>query len=149
MKRSSLVWLLILTALVLLPGAAFCHSITNVVATPLSPAALGLNEPVDFTFDYETDAVDGVRIFVRPWVWENGNPSFASHGSPLYPVGTGSGSGFFFVDMGSGTVTSVRIYMLNFDQTELLDELYLDVNYTFGTVADDALTFGRVKALYR
>jgi hypothetical protein len=144
-----MVWLSILSALVLLPGAAFCHSITNVVATPPSPAALALDEQLVFTFDYETDAPEGVRIFVRPWVWEGGNPSFATHASPLYPAGAGSGSGFFFVDMGSGTVTSVRIYMMNFDQTELLDELYLDVDYTFGTVADDALTFGRVKALYR
>lgn len=149
MMRRTKTCLLVLCVLAMLPVAAYSHSITNIVATPTSPASLSFNQPINFTFDYETDAPEGVRIYVRPLAWVDGNPSFVSHGAPLLPVGTGSGSGFFSVEAGAATVTQVRVTMNDADVTTVLTEVIIDVSYTFGDVRNDPLTFGHMKALYR
>jgi hypothetical protein len=105
--------------------------ITNVVMNPGSPAALRSNTHVDIAFDYVTDAPGGARIFFRPFSGGNLSPSYAAHGSPLYPAGGGSDTAFFTITDGEVLVDQVRVQILNADQTVLLHEEFFGVRYHF------------------
>lgn len=113
-------------------GAGDPNSITNIGLSPPSPAWLDFNEHVDITFDYSTNEASGVRIFVRPYTGGSLTPNYAAHGSPLYPYPGGSGSGWFTITSGAVTVDQLRFQMLNADQSVLLLDFFIDVDYHFG-----------------
>jgi hypothetical protein len=132
--RRTAVALLVVVCIAVLPASALAVSITNVVFDPPSPANLDFGENVDFTFDYQVD--EDSRIFGRPLT--GGAPSFAwaAHPSPLYSMGSGSGSGFFTIqDAGQGIahVDQVRFRVVADDDDALLYETFVDVDYTFGS----------------
>ena len=111
------------------------NSMHNIELSPPSPASLYFNDDVNITFDYSTNEFGGVRIFVRPFTDGSLTPNYAAHGSPLYPYGSGSGSGLFTITSGEVIVDQVRFQMWNGDQTELLVESFIDVEYHFkGTI---------------
>ena len=109
------------------------NSITNIELTPPSPATVEFNEHVDITFDYSANEEGGVRIFLLPYTSGSPTSQYAVSGSPLYPVGTGSGSGYFTITSGEVTVDQVRFEMTNADQSEELLEFFVPVKYHFGT----------------
>lgn len=149
LKRATTNSFLIIATLLILTGTSFGHAITHIVASPPSPASLSFGEHIDYTFDYITDSATGVRIFIRATGWDGDGVVFASHGSPLYPEGAGSGTGYFTVTSGSAEVTQVRFQMWDSDQSTLLLEFFIDVNYSFGIVSNENETFGGVKTLFR
>jgi uncharacterized protein (DUF427 family) len=105
--------------------------VTNVVPTPASPATLANGANVGFTFDYTTARTAGARIFIRPFTKGALSPNYGASGSPLYAVGSGTGTGSFTITSGEVTVDSARIQMWNAAQDTLLYEAFLPVNFTF------------------
>ncbi len=105
--------------------------VSNINLTPDTPDVLALNQNVDLTFDYRTRQVGGVRIWARPFTNGQLSPSYAAHGSPVYPIGGGSGSGNFTITNGQPVVDQIRIQMWDDDQTTLLFEAFLPVYYRF------------------
>ncbi|MFB1488292.1 MULTISPECIES: hypothetical protein [unclassified Thiocapsa] len=123
--------LLGLMSLIGMSGIAHGHDIWGIAFTPQSPAINSLGEYVDITFSYETEEPGGVRILARPFTDGEGTPGFAAHGSPLYPIGSGTGDGFFTINSSEQHVDQVRFQMLNADQSELLLEFFVPVDYWF------------------
>jgi hypothetical protein len=105
--------------------------VTDITLGPDTPDVLALGQNVNLTFNYSTRQAGGVRIFARPF--SNGalTPNYAAHGSPLYPTGSGSGSGFFTITTGQVVVDQIRIEMYDANQTTLLFEAFLPVYYRF------------------
>lgn len=106
------------------------HTIDNVQITPSSPAVLAVGEDVDFTFGYETHSAAGVRITGRPLTDGQLTPNYAAHGSPLYPVGTGTGSGYFTVNS-PAVVNQIRLQMRDEATNNILTETLIDVDIEF------------------
>ncbi|MCK4305643.1 MAG: hypothetical protein KAY24_15505 [Candidatus Eisenbacteria sp.] len=106
-------------------------SVYNVSFSPDWPAGLLNSEDVTVMFDYQTTEVTGVRIFARPMTNGGLTPGYAASGSPLYPTGTGSGSGTFRIQSGEQTIDAVRFKMTNADQTQEIMECYVPVNYHY------------------
>lgn len=111
------------------------HAVTNIVVAPSSPAGLVFNQNVNVTFNYATNSPSGVRIFIRPFTGGAPTPNYAAHGSPLYPAGTGSGTGFFTITSGNVVVDQLRVQMFDANQTQLLLEFFIPVNYRFAAHA--------------
>jgi hypothetical protein len=107
------------------------HAIKNIVLTPEPPRCMLFNEDVNISFDYITTEAGGVRIFVRPCSGGNLTPGYGAHGSPLYPTGAGSGTGYFSITSGNATVDQLRFQMLNADQSQLLLEFFVPALYPY------------------
>ena len=129
-------------ALLLIAGLAvpaLCDSVTNINFVPTSPANLPFGQNVTFTFNY--DVTQNALIFGRPF--SGGALSFAygAHPSSTYFPGTGSGNGFFtIVNIGQGlaVVDQVRLEIFSQDQSVVLFETFVPVNFTFGPVPEPA-----------
>jgi hypothetical protein len=102
--------------------------VTNIELRPDTPNVFAYNQDATLTFNYSTNQAGGVRIWARPFSGANLSPGYAAHGSPLYPVGSGSGSGSFSLTAGPLTVDKVRIQMWDAAQTTLLFEAFLPVS---------------------
>ena len=99
---------------------------------PDSPNVFGLNQNTYFGFNYRTRHLDGVRIWVRPFTNGSLTPNYAAHGSPLYPIGGGTGTGFFTITSGQVVVDQIRIQMWDATRSAaLLFEAFLPVYYRF------------------
>ncbi len=109
----------------------YAHSITNIVLSPPSPATLPPNDYVNITFDYGTTEANGVQIFARPFSNGSLTPGYFAHPSLIYPVGHGSGTGYFRIPYGNVAVDQIRFQMYNFGQTVLLLELFIPVKYRY------------------
>ncbi len=107
------------------------HSVTNIHLSPDTPDVLKFNQNVNLTFDYTTRQANGVFIWARPFTNGALTPNYAAHGSPVYPTGSGSGSGFFTISSGTVVVDQIRIQMWDTSQTVLLFEAFLPVYYRF------------------
>ena len=121
------------------------NQIFDIQFDPPSPADLGHGENVDVSFSYITSATAGVLIWARPFSGAALSPNYAAHPSPLYTDANGAGTGFFTIDAGQVHVDRVRFQMWTADQSELLTELFVNVDYDFdkaGTppIADDPRT---------
>ncbi|HEX9091318.1 MAG TPA: hypothetical protein VF831_07500, partial [Anaerolineales bacterium] len=112
------------------------HLVTGFSVTPDSPNILRTNQNVNLTFQYITNQPDGVRIFARPFTNGSLTPGYAAQPSPLYPMGSGNGDGWFTITSGTVVVDQIRIQMLNSNQSVLLFETYLPVYYLFTDAAD-------------
>ena len=106
-------------------------SIELISLNPTSPASVFLNENVEFTFNYTTGEATGVRIFGRPFTSGSPTPDYAAHASPIHPTGEGTSSGYFTIQANPNTVDQIRFQMWNADQSTLLHELFIDVDYEF------------------
>ncbi|MFA4966492.1 MAG: hypothetical protein WC709_12785 [Thermoleophilia bacterium] len=105
--------------------------VTQISLAPRTPNVMPINTDVDITFDYTTTEAGGVRIFARPFTGGALTPNYAAHGSPLYPVGSGSSSGFFTITSGNVTVDHIRFEMWNASQTTRLYVAFIPVSYKF------------------
>ena len=130
---------LVAIATLALAAPAAGDTITNIDFDPDSPAVLPFGEHVDFTFDY--DVSEDVRVFGRPFFEGELAFAYAAHGSPLYSMGQGSGGGYFTIGdggQGVGYVDQVRFRITSADQSVILDEFFVSVDYTFGDVPEPA-----------
>lgn len=107
------------------------HSISNIQLDPPSPNTLPLTSQVYVTFDYTTTEPGGVIIFVRPFTGGSLTPNYAASGCPLCPAGQGSGYGSFTIQSKEVTVDQLRFQMLSADQSRVLYEYFIPVNYHF------------------
>jgi hypothetical protein len=101
--------------------------VTHIEFTPDTPNVFKYNQNVNLTFNYNTNQAGGVRIWARPFSGANLTPGYAAHGSPVYPTGSGTGTGSFSLTAGPMVVDKVRIQMWDADQTTLLFEAFLPV----------------------
>lgn len=103
-------------------------------------ASFANGEQVELSFDYSTDQGSGIRIFARPFTNGSLTNSYAASGSPLY-TGSGMGTANFTISSGEITVDEIRFQILNADQSELLKEFWIPVQYHFGDVGVHDFTF--------
>ncbi len=104
--------------------------ITNIRFNPRSPATLGFNDQVTFTFDYTTTEPGGVYIWGTPFTGGRQSGGLAQHGSVVHPTGEGSLSGWFTIRSGEKTVDQVRFQITDTDRN-VLYEAFVDVSYTY------------------
>lgn len=107
--------------------------ITGYTLDPTSPGTRIFGQNVTVSFSYVTDQAGGVRIFVRPFTGGSLTPDYAACGSPLYNAPSGSGNCTFTISSGSGPVTvdQLRFQIYNADQSALLYEVFVSVNFVF------------------
>jgi hypothetical protein len=98
---------------------------------PATPNILLFGQNVTVQFNYRTNQAGGVRIFARPFTGAALTPNYAACPSPIYPVGSGSGTCTFTITGGTVTVSRIRFQILNASQTTLLFEGFLPVHYQF------------------
>ena len=159
MNRTTLRWIssaFLLVALMLpasVPAAAFAapgpavgpaisadHLVTQISLGPRTPNILQDNDSITISFSYSTTEAGGVRIFARPFTGGALTPSYAASGSPLYPVGTGVGSGNFTITTGNVTVDQIRFQMLDANQTTVLFEAFIPVSYQFTSKTSNVIS---------
>jgi len=124
--------LVLLSGAMVLPGQASAETtVSNIVITPSSPAALEYDTHVEITFDYTTDVPGGVWIGFLPRT--NGSPTPGSYfsGGPHYPVGSGSGSWWFSVGSGSDVVDAIQVELQDTSDV-VLDSFILPATFAFG-----------------
>lgn len=107
------------------------HSVTNITLNPPTPNILVHNQKVTVSFSYATTQAGGVRIFARPFTGGAATPQYAASGAQVSPTGSGTGEQFFTITSGSVTVDRIQIQMWNADQSVLLFQAFLPVNYEF------------------
>jgi hypothetical protein len=117
------------------------HRVYNLDLTPPTPNILDLGEDVSLTFDYSTNMIGGALIFARPMKDGDLAPGYSASGSPIYPVGSGSGSGDFTINVDPLVVDGIRIRMTNSDQSLLLYETVVPVHYQFGSLSVEYLIY--------
>lgn len=143
MKKPLLTMVTVFIAFLTLAGVGICSSVSDIQFSPASPSALSFSQNVDITFNYSTSEAGGIRIFVRPMTNGQLTPDYGAEGSPVYPVGSGSGSAYFTVTAGETTVDQVRFQVYNADQSALLTEFFLPADFHFsasGTSITDIKT---------
>ena len=91
------------------------------------------NDQVNIAFNYNVGVAGGVRVFIRPFSGSGLSPNYAASGSGLY-TGTGTTTAQFTILPGTPTkVDSLRVQTYNADQSQLLTEYFIPVEYYFGT----------------
>ena len=109
----------------------FYHStniVTSIGMAPDTPNIFKYNQNINLNFNYTTNQGGGVVIFVRPFSGAHLSPNYAAHGSGIYPVGSGTGTGYFSLTAGPVIVDKVRIQMWDANQKTLLFEAFLPVS---------------------
>lgn len=118
-------------------GITAAHSVTHIGMDPLSPNVLKFGENINFTFNYTTTQVGGVRIFIRPMTIDPVTgadiltPNYAACGSPLYATGSSTGTCSFTITDLDASVDKIRIQMWDANQTVKLFQIKLPVAYRF------------------
>ena len=135
MKKVFVVIATVVIAFLTLSGVGICSSISGIHFSPDSPSALPFGENVDISFSYSTTEAGGIRIFARPMTNGSTTPGYGASGSPLYPAGSGSGSGSFTITGGETTVDQIRFQVYNSDQSALLSEFFVPVIFHFHAAA--------------
>jgi hypothetical protein len=118
------------------------HDIYGITLSPMTPNSLANGQDVTVNFNYQTGLAGGVRIFARPLTAGAPTPNYGASGSPLYPTGSGSGSGTFTILSGSAVVDQIRFQMYDANQTVLLYEVVIPVSYAFGPAANSVTGIG-------
>ena len=131
MKRTLVSIATVILTVLTVAGIGICASISDIRISPASPSALPFNQQVDINFNYSSAEAGGIRIFPRPITNGETTPNYAASGSPLYPSGNGSGSGYFTITSGETTVDQIRFQVYNADQSALLVEFSIPVVFHF------------------
>ena len=97
-------------------------------------ASFLLGESVEVSFDYDIRHSGGARIFIRPFTDGGLTPGYSASGSTLF-TGTGSKTARFQINSGLNVrVDSLRVNIYNADQTAILQEFFIPVNWYWSTV---------------
>jgi hypothetical protein len=107
------------------------HGIYNIELTPSSPSMAMFGHHVDIAFNYKTNQTGGVRIRVLPYTQGAATFNYSVSSSPLYAIGTGSGSQYITITSGDADVDAIRFRMYTSDYSTLLLELFVPVAYAF------------------
>jgi protocatechuate 3,4-dioxygenase beta subunit len=116
------------------------HSISNVQLKPPSPSFLGFNQRIAVRFYYTTTEPEGVLIFLLPFTEGSPTPNYAVSESPIYRTGKGEGEGYFTIQYmrevtgNEITVDQLRFRITSTDQSRVLHESFISVNYRFYTL---------------
>ena len=119
-------------------------SLCKIELQPGNHASIPNGESLNISFEYETDVVEGVRIFLRPITNGELTPSYSASGSPIY-TGTGNAIANFTITAGNVHVDAIRVRILNVDQTSILFEYLIPVDYYFGPNVIENLVFNQTK----
>lgn len=111
----------------------------NILLCPAAPARLEHGERVNIKWDYFNDEGLETRVFVRPFTNGALSPGYGASGSPLYPIGSGSATDFFTINAGNVVVDQLRFQVMNADQSSILAEYFIPVQYTFGSPTSPAI----------
>jgi hypothetical protein len=133
----------VLTTLVLLFSFSTLFAEADICGIALENghhAAFAHNQEARFTFEYSTDDPAGVRIFGRPYTNGALTSNYSAHGSALN-FGGGSFNGYFTITSGTVIVDEIRVRIYNADQSNLLREFWIPVNYHFGENGVNNITF--------
>jgi hypothetical protein len=103
--------------------------VRSIRLAPLNPNVLRLGQDIDVKFRYSTNETGGVRILARPMTGGAPTPNYGAHGSPVYPVGSGSASGWFTINDVGATVDRIHLWMTNADQSTTLFDVTLPVSF--------------------
>jgi hypothetical protein len=125
--------------------------IENVQMCPPSPARLEHDNRVNIQYGIYNDEGQPVRIFVRPFTQGAPSPAYAASGSPSYVVGSGLADDYFTITSGDVVVDQLRFQVTTDDQSTVLAEYFIPVQYTFGnpTVSvKDPLNIVETTSLY-
>lgn len=125
--------------------------IENVQLCPASPVRLEHDNRVNINYGIYNDEGQPVRIFVRPMSQGSLSPAYAASGSPVYAVGSGLADDYFTITSGGVVVDQLRFQITTDDQSTVLAEYFIPVQYTFGnpTVSvNDALNILESTSLY-
>lgn len=132
MKNSLLT--VFLTALISLSGLPMLFGQADICGIRLGPstraATFAHGQKVVVDYDYEVDEVGGVRIFVRPFTDGALSPGYSASGSPIF-TGTGSDDANFTITTGDVHVDEIRIRVTSADQSTILREMWVPVDYYF------------------
>jgi len=112
-------------------------TISNVITSPTSPAALNYGNYLTFDFDYSVD--EDSRIFGRPMYNGVRRTDYGAHPSPLYPAGTsGSATGWFTLWSSQPVALVDEIYFQIMDSTAttVLFEHFEPVEHAFLLLGD-------------
>ena len=109
------------------------NSVTKITFNPATPNILLNGQKINISFSYATTQVAGVQIFARPITAASTSPSYSASSAPVSPMGSGTGTQSFTITSGKVKVDQVRFQMFNADQTQLLFEAYVPVNFQFIT----------------
>lgn len=97
--------------------------------TPASPSDICIDEWVEVSFNYKSDE-DNVLVFIRPFTDGDLTPNYAAEASSLLPLGNGAKTTKFKISSGGDvTIDQLRIQMFNSDQSELLLEKFVAVEF--------------------
>ncbi len=113
------------------PVVEAANKISGIVAVPASPAGLPNGDHVTISFNYSTDEFGGARIFVLPYTDGSWSPNGGFSASGLH-YGFGSSSKWFTILSGDTLVDQFKIYMTNANQSVVLWETFINVEYHFG-----------------
>lgn len=89
------------------------------------------NETRTVSYSYSITEAGGARIFTRPMTNGSETPYFSGSGSTIL-TGNGTKNGNFTITSTNQKVDQARIRATNSDQSEVLLEIYVPVDYTFG-----------------
>lgn len=104
------------------------HGIYNLAFSHTMPSCLDNAEQLAVTFDYASTEAGGVRISARPYTNGSLTPGYSGAGVPLLPA-SGSADQWFTFNAGSVHVDQVRFRMTNADQTAVLLEFFVAVDF--------------------
>lgn len=110
------------------------NTIRNVVFTPASPAVLDLNEHVDMTYDYVVAQPGGARLQPLPYSWSGVATPYAVNTSAVYPVGSGSTTGFVTLSSGQKLVNRVGLHMYDSSWGGPVFSCFKTTAFTFGGI---------------
>jgi hypothetical protein len=109
-------------------------------------AAFSNSQNVNISFDYSVEEPGGTRIFARPFSNGSLTPGYGASGSPLYS-GSGTANVFYNISSGAGLVDEIRFQIFNADQSELLKEFWVPVDFHYGQIGINNFTFSHDKDL--
>lgn len=117
----------------IVPGSASSETVNveNISMSPVAPATLTLGTQITIGFQYTSNEAGGIRIFVRPMTAGALSGDYAASGSPVYSASSGSGTANFTIRNGPKTIDQIRFRVMNSDQSNLLEEFFVVVDYTF------------------
>lgn len=110
------------------------NTIRNVVFTPASPAVLDFNEHVSATYDYVVAVPGGARLQPLPYSWAGVAASYIVNPSVVYPVGSGSTSGFVTIASGPKLVNRVGFHLYDSAWGGPVFSNYKPASFTFGGI---------------
>ena len=127
-----ILWTLMVLTVISVPNLVSANWLAGVTFDHASPSYLPHDEPVTVTIDCKVDSLAGAHIHVAPFSGGQMTPSSVTGPSPLVPEGQSTVTRTFVITSGNHTVDQVRIWMTNAQDTVVLLEFFLPVEYIYG-----------------